>query len=48
MEQQEPKTTTLSNVTDLMEHKLHLQKHEDASFMTQMSLPENEAKSIIS
>lgn len=55
-EQQKPKTTdpeltlpaTSSNITDLREHKLPLQKYENASFMVQMSLPENEAKSIIS
>lgn len=55
-EQPKPKTTdpeltlpaTLSNITDFKEYKLRLQKYEDASFMTQMSLPENEAKSITS
>lgn len=55
-EQQKPKTTdpqfilpaTLTNITDLKEHKLHLQKFEDVSFMIQTSLPENEATSIMS
>lgn len=55
-EQQKPKNThpqfmlpsTLSNITDLKEHKLHWQKFEDVSFMIQTSLPENEAKSTIS
>lgn len=38
----------MNNITGLQEHDLHLQKYKDASFMIQMSLPEKEAKSIIS
>lgn len=48
-EQQKPKTTdfqfilpaTLSSITDLKEHELHLQKSEDVSFVIEISLPEN-------
>lgn len=35
---------SLSNIANLQEDKLHLQNYEDASFMIQMSLLENEAK----